>query len=79
MEPGVADVMAGVGLTAGKDIVDIILSSGPRSGCSRRGCDPCTGCHQLPVREICPEDMPGAAHGRQVTGSIASGAAPEYR
>ena len=71
--------MAGVGLTAGKDIVESLLSSGPGSGCSRRGCNLCTGCRRLPVLEICPEDGFGAAHGRQVTGSIASGTAPEYR
>ena len=53
------------GLTAGKDIVEISLSSGPGSGCSRRGCNLCTGCHRLLVREIRPEDMPGAAHGRR--------------
>ena len=61
MEMGLLMFMVPPGLTAGKDIVETILSSGPKSGCSRRGCNLCTGCHRLPVREIRPEDGPGAA------------------
>jgi hypothetical protein len=38
---------------------------------------PVATCHLL--REIRPEDMSGAARRRQVTGSIASGAAPGCR
>ena len=78
MEMGLLRFMAGVGLTAEKDIVGTILSSGPGSGCSRRGCDLNTGCRWLPFREIRPEDGAGAAHGHHHRLDCKQ-RAPEYR